>query len=179
MPTIQVNTAQVSTALRDAATTLKAAITVSAAAILSQSQGDLEANAAAAARHFDAFRGKLDALKETIVKGSGNAAALAMISTAGTAEVDAAALKSRIAGIDGSIERIKHALFSVVGSAERDGIEAFAERVGELGRAFQDVAFSAGEPAAAAPFQFDQFFLEAMAELGQRDWSDAAEGQRP
>ncbi|MET0879699.1 MAG: hypothetical protein ABWY14_21425 [Tardiphaga sp.] len=171
MPRIQVNTAQVSAALRDAGTTLKAAITLSAAAILSQTESDLEANAAAAARHLDAFRSKLDALTEAILNGSGNAAALATISTAGTAEVETAELKSKVAVAAGLVERIRRALFVVVSSADRDGIDAFAELAGELGRAFQDVAFSAGEPAAAAPFQFDQFFLETMAELGQRDWS--------
>lgn len=173
MPRIQVNTALVSAALRDAGTTLKAAIVVSAAAILSQAKADLEANATAAAGHLDAFRGKLDALCEAMLGGKGNAAALAMISSSGTADVDTDALAAKIAIVEGLVDRIRQALFAVVGSATRDGFDVFAARAGELGRAFQDVAFTAGEPAAAAPFQFDQFFLETMADLGQRDWSDA------
>ncbi|MDB5500927.1 MAG: hypothetical protein JWR89_829 [Tardiphaga sp.] len=176
MPHIQVNTALVSAALRDAATTLKAAVAVSAAAILSQAKADLEANAAAALGHLDAFRNKLDALRDAILHGRGNAMALATISNVGTAEVDTDALAAKIAIIDGRLDRFKEALLTIVGSAERDGLDVFAERAGALGRAFQDLAFTAGEPIAAAPFQFDQFFLETMADLGQRDWSDAAEG---
>jgi hypothetical protein len=174
MPRIHVNSALVSAALRDAATSLKAAVVTSAAAILSQAPADLEANAAAAAGHLDTFRGKLDALRDGIVKGGGNAAALAVISNAGTASVETDALNAGIAVVDDLIARSKDALFAVLGNATRDGIDAFAARTGELGRAFQDIAFAVGEPVPAAPFQFDQFFLETMADLGQRDWSDAA-----
>jgi hypothetical protein len=175
MPKIQVNTALVAAAARDAATSLKAAIVVAAAAILSQAKADLEANAAAAVEHLHAFRRKLDALHDGVLLGRGNAAALATIAHVGTADIDTDALAVKIAGIDASIARLEQTLFSVVGSATREGIDVFAERAGALGRAFQDVTFTAGEPAAAKPFQFDQFFLETMADLGRRDWGDAGQ----
>lgn len=173
MARIQVNTEQVSAALRAAATALKAAIVVAAAAILSQARADLEANAAAAVDHLDTFRSKLDALHDAMLRDSGNAAALATISSAGTADIDIDAVAAGIAAVDDQIARTKAALFAVVGSAERDGIDTFAERVGALGRAFHDTTLAAGAPAITAlPFQFDQFFLETMHDLGQRDWSD-------
>jgi hypothetical protein len=177
MARIQVNTRQVAAALRAAATALKAAVAVSAAAILSQAKADLDANAAAAVDHLDAFCGKLHALHEAILRDSGNAAALAVISSAGTAEIDVGAVAARLATVDDLIERSKAALFAVVGSAKRDGIDVFAERVGALGRAFQDTALAAGDQAiTATPFRFDQFFLETMHDLGQRDWSDTGTG---
>ena len=176
MARIHVNTGQVSAALRAAATVLKAAIVAAAAAILSQAKADLEANAANAVDHLGAFRDKLHALHEAMLQDSGNAAALAVISSAGTAEVDIDAVAARIATVDDQIERARAALLAVVGSAQRDGIDVFAKHVGILGRAFQDVAISAGEQAAAMPFQFDQFFLETMADLGQRDWSATGTG---
>jgi hypothetical protein len=170
---IQVNTEQASAALRAAATALKAAVVVAAAAILSQARADLEANAGAAADHLDTFRSKLDALHDGMLRDSGNAAALATISSTGTAEVDIHAVAARIAAVDSQIARTKAALFAVIGSAERDGIDVFAERLGALGDAFHDIALAAGEqPITALPFQFGQFFLEAMHDLGQRDWSD-------
>ena len=134
-------------ALRDAATTLKAAIAVSAAAILSQADADLRANAAAAVKHFDAFGRKLDALR--------------------THE-----LNDLIGTVAERTDLAKATLFEVVGSAEREGLTIFAERVGELGTALHAVMAQAGA-APVPPFAFDQFFLESMHDLGQRDWSDA------
>ncbi|MDB5656537.1 MAG: hypothetical protein JWQ94_4150, partial [Tardiphaga sp.] len=140
-------------ALRDAATTLKAAIVVCAAAILSQAEADLRANTAAALEHFAAFGRKLDALRTD-------------------------ALNDRISAVATRTERAKASLFEVVGSAERDGLALFAERTGELGTAFNEVMTQAGA-ASSPPFQFDQFFLETMHDLGQRDWSDAGAGGTP
>ena len=137
-------------ALRDAATTLKAAIAVSAAAILSRAEADLRANAAAAIGHFDAFGRKLDALR-------------------------IAALNPGIGVVADRTDVAKASLFEVVGSAERDGVAIFAERVGELGEALHAVMARAGS-APVPPFMFDQFFLESMHDLGQRDWSDTAAG---
>ncbi|MDB5620198.1 hypothetical protein [Tardiphaga sp.] len=134
-------------ALRDAATTLKAAIVVSAAAILSQADADLRANAAAAVEHFDSFGRKLDTLRTN-------------------------SLNDRISVVASKTDIAKTTLFEVVGSAEREGLATFAERVGELGQAFNEVMAQAGL-ASTPPFQFDQFFLESMHDLGQRDWSDA------
>lgn len=134
-------------ALRDAATTLKAALAVSAAAILSQAEADLKANAAAAIAHFDTFGRKLDALRTD-------------------------ALNAGIGGVAERIDIAKASLFDVVGSPERDGVAIFAERIGELGAAFNAVLAKAGQ-APEPPFQFDQFFLESLHDLGQRDWSDA------
>jgi len=137
-------------ALRDAATTLKAAIAVSAAAILSRAEADLRANAAAAIGHFDAFGRKLDALRT-------------------------AALNPGISVVADRTDVAKASLFEIVGSAERDGVAIFAERVGELGEALHAVMARAGS-APVPPFMFDQFFLESMHDLGQRDWSDTAAG---
>jgi hypothetical protein len=137
-------------ALRGAETTLKAAIVVSAAAILSQAEADLKANAAAAIGHFDGFGRKLDALRTH-------------------------ALNDRIGVVAERIDIAKATLFEVVGSAERDGLALFAERIGELGAAFNDVMAQAGA-APTPPLQFDQFFLESMHDLGQRDWSDTGAG---
>jgi hypothetical protein len=171
MPKILVNTELVSAALKVAATTLKAAVVVSAAAILSQAKGDLEANAAAAVTHLDEFSQKLHGLRDRILQK--NAVASAIISNAGTAEIDVDILNEKIGTVDDLIESTKEALFEIVGSAERDGLDVFAERAGALGRALQDVtALAAGDqPAAAPPFMFDQFFLETMHDLSQRDWS--------
>ena len=135
-------------ALRDAATTLKAAIAVSAAAILSQAEADLRANAAAAIEHFDSFGRKLDALRTD-------------------------ALNDNIGLVADRMDIAKASLFEVVGSPERDGLTVFAERVGELGAAFHAVMVKAG-CAPTPPFLFDQFFLESMHDLGQRDWTDGA-----
>lgn len=134
-------------ALRDAATTLKAAIAVSAAAILSQVEADLRANAAAAINHFDTFGRKLDALRTD-------------------------ALDAGIGIVAERIDITKASLFEVVGSPARDGLAIFAERVGELGSALNAVMATAGR-APTPPFQFHQFFLESLHDLGQRDWSDA------
>jgi hypothetical protein len=134
-------------ALRAAATTLKAAIAVSAAAILSQAEADLRANATAAIGHFETFGRKLDALRTD-------------------------ALNACIGVVAERIDITKATLFEVVGSPERDGLAIFAERVGELGEALNAVMAKAG-PAPTPPFQFGQFFLESMHDLGQRDWSDA------
>ncbi len=134
-------------ALRDAATTLKAAIVVSAAAILSQAEADLKANAAAAIAHFDAFERKLDALRTD-------------------------ALNDRIGDVAKRTDIAKASLFEVVGSAERDGLAIFAKRIGELGTALNAVMAQAGS-APIPPFQFEQFLLESMHDLGQRDWSGA------
>lgn len=136
-------------ALRDAATKLKAAIVVSAAAILSRAEADLKANAAAAIAHFDAFEQKLDALRTD-------------------------ALNDSIGVVARRIDITKASLFEVVGSAERDGLAIFAERVGELGAALNAVMAQAGS-APSPPFQFEQLFLESMHDLGQRDWSDAGD----
>lgn len=138
--------------LRNAATTLKAAIAVSAAATLSRAEADLKANAAAAIGHYDAFGRKLDALRTD-------------------------ALNAGIGVVAGRIEGVIADLYKVVGSPEREGVATFAERVGELGAAFNDVLTQAG-CATMPPFQFDQFFLESLHDLGQRDWSDGAEGSR-
>ena len=134
--------------LRKAMTTLKAAIVVSAAAILSQSEADLHANAAAAAGHFELFMRTLDPLRSE-------------------------ALNGRIGVVAERVDVARTTLLAVVGSAERDGLESFAERIGELGAAFNDVLAEACA-ATAPPFRFDQFFLESMHELGQRDWSGAS-----
>ncbi len=149
MPKILLNSELAAAVLRDAATTLKAAIAVSAAAILSQARGDLEANAKAAMDHFDAFSGKLNGIRDD-------------------------ALNDRIGRVDEQIARARKTLLQVVGSAERDGIDLFAERIGALGRAFQVVMATYAEAPATPPFQYDQFFLETMADLGQRDWSEGA-----
>ena len=135
-------------ALRDAATTLKAALAVSAAAILSQAEADLKANAAAAIQHFDMLGRKLDALRTD-------------------------ALNAGIGVVARRIDFTKASLFEVVGSPERDGLAIFAERVGELGAELNAVMAKAGQ-APEPPFQFDQFFLESMHDLGQRDWSEGA-----
>ena len=135
------------TELRAATTTLKAAIAVSAAAILSQAEADLAANAAAAIAHYDTFGRKLDALRTGVLNDG----------------ISAVAERTDIA---------KASLFEVVGSSERDGLTNFAERIGELGAAFNAVLAQAGQ-APASPFQFDQFFLESLHDLGQRDWSGA------
>ncbi|MEH2475719.1 hypothetical protein V1281_003106 [Nitrobacteraceae bacterium AZCC 2161] len=171
MPKILVNTELVSAALKPVATTLKAAVVVSAAAVLSQAKGDLEANAAAAVTHLDEFSQKLHAVRNGMLQQ--NAVASAIISNAHTAEIDVDALHEKIGTVDDQVEGTKEALFEIVGSAERDGLDVFAERVGALGRALQDVmALAAGDRLAAAPpFMFDQFFLETMHDLSQRDWS--------
>ena len=101
----------------------------------------------AAIAHYDTFGRKLDALRTGVLNDG----------------ISAVAERTDIA---------KASLFEVVGSSERDGLTNFAERIGELGAAFNAVLAQAGQ-APASPFQFDQFFLESLHDLGQRDWSDA------
>ena len=172
MATIRINTELALAALRRSATTLKAAIAVSAAAILSETDGDLQANSSAALAHFDDFGQKLEAVSAAVQDK--NALAAAVVSHAGVSEVDLDALGRQIELIHGLLKTTKRSLRAVVGSRTRDGIDIFAGHVGSLGRSLQHLAFHAGEPAATTPFMFEQFFLKTMADLGQRDWSDGA-----
>lgn len=172
MPTIPVTVDTVSPALRKAASTLKAAAVVSAAAILSQTQSDLDANVAAAAGHFDDVAQQLHAMRSNILKD-----ALAQARPqGGTTDVDIDLLDRVIGHVDDDIALTKEALIDIAGSAERDGLDAFVQRIGDLGRALQDVATTLGEklPDGTQPFLYDQFFLEAMHDLAQRDWSASA-----
>lgn len=172
MPTIPVTIDTVSPALRKAASTLKAAAVVSAAAILSQSQSDLEANAAAAAGHFDDVAQQLHAMRSNVLKD-----ALAQARPQdGTTDVDIDLLDRMIGRVDDGIALTKEALFEIAGSTERDGLDSFVQYIGDLGRALQDVAATLGEqlPSGTQPFLYDQFFLESMHELAQRDWRASA-----
>lgn len=172
MAKIRINTEMALVALRRSATMLKAAIAVSAAAILSETDGDLQANSSAALSHFDDFGQKLKAVSAAVQDK--NAIAAAIVLHAGVSEIDVDALGKQLELMHGLLKTTRRSLRAVVGSRTRDGIDVFAGHVGSLGRCFQHFAFSVGEPAAATPFMFEQFFLETMADLGQRDWSDGA-----
>lgn len=169
MPTIPVITDTALASLQKVLSTLKAAAVVSAAAILSQGKSDLEANAAAATGHFDGVSRQLDAFRKCVLENA--------LSPAKTGvrivDVDIDALDRLIDNADQQIVQTRDALFAVVESSERNGLEAFAERIGELGRALQE-AIALIAPSAfpgETPFKFDQFFLESLQELSQRDWS--------
>ena len=166
MPTVPASPVRAAAALRNAATTLKAAAAVSAAAILSRAQSDLEANAEAALGHFDDLLRQVQLLRATILRD-----ALAP-SDSDTVEVEIDDLDAAIDQLDASVDHARAMLFSVTSSAERDGLQGFVESLGELGRALQGVGATIAAPATGeAPFQFDQFFLQAMQDLSQRDWS--------
>ncbi|MES2030135.1 MAG: hypothetical protein V4477_13240 [Pseudomonadota bacterium] len=169
MQTIPVTTEPARASLRKVMSTLKAAAVVSAAAILSQGKSDLEANAAAATGHFDDVSRQLHAFRKDALEN-----ALSPAQTGGkTVDVDIDALDRLIDNVDQHIARTRDALFAVAESADRSGLEAFAERLGHLGHALQEVtALIAPSPSPGeAPFLFDQLFLESLQELSQRDWS--------
>lgn len=170
MPTIPVITEPALASLRQALSTLKAAAVVSAAAVLSQGKSDLEANAAAATGHLDNVSRQLHAFRKGVLQDDALVPA-----EEGTmaVDVDIDALDRSIDSVDQHIIQAKDALFAVAESADRTGLEAFAKRTGELGRALLDVVDLIAPSAAhnEAPFLFDQFFLESLQELSQRDWS--------
>lgn len=169
MPTIPVITEPALSSLRKVISALKAATVVSAAAILSQGKSDLEANAAAAFGHFEDVSRQLHTFRKAVLED----ALIPANDNAVTVDVDIDALDRVVDDVDLQISQTKGALHAVVESSDRSGLEAFAERIGELGRALQEVSIliapstSPGE----APFLFDQFFLESLQELSQRDWS--------
>ena len=71
----------------------------------------------------------------------------------------------------------KDALFDVVESEQREGLEFFSRRVGALGRAIQDVvALFTDKELAGSPLYFDQFFMDTMGELSKRDWNTPNDG---
>jgi hypothetical protein len=169
MPTIPVITEPALASLRQALSTLKAAAVVSAAAVLSQGKSDLEANAAAATGHLDNVSRQLHAFRKGVLQDALVPAEEGTMAV----DVDIDALDRSIDSVDQHIIQAKDALFAVAESADRTGLEAFAERIGELGRALLDVVDLIAPSAAhnEAPFLFDQFFLESLQELSQRDWS--------
>jgi hypothetical protein len=71
MPKVQVNTDIALATLVDLANTLKKAIIVSAAAVLSRMTNDLKANAAAAVTHLDEMGRKLDGLRNDASQRNG------------------------------------------------------------------------------------------------------------
>jgi hypothetical protein len=171
MPTLSVNSELVLPVFRKAITTLKAAIVVSAAAILSQGQGDLEANASAALGHYDDFAAQLRAISDSALRRD---AAPPPESDASTIQLDGNLLDLMVGIVDDRTARLKQTLLAVVGSPERDGLDAFVASIGEVGTALHDVTALLTTQAAkddAPAFRYDQFFLESMQDLSQRDWS--------
>lgn len=169
MPTIPVTTEPALASLRKTLSMLKAAAVVSAAAVLSQGKSDLEANAAAAFGHFENVSQQLHMFRKSVLED----ALIPTEDNAITVDVGIDALDHVIDDIDQRIVQTKDALFAVVESSDRSGLEAFTESIGDLGRALQEITALIA-PAAlpgAAPFLFDQFFLESLQELSQRDWS--------
>lgn len=171
MPKLLVKTEQVSVSLRKVTSTLKAAIVVSAAAILSRTSDDLEANAANAMGHFDDFAGQFHGIRQGMLPR----ALLSTTYVLGTdIEIEASVCDEAIKRIDGHLASARQAFRTVAESPERDGLDVFTESVGALGRAFQGFTALVTPEKDATPFLFDQFFLEAMQDLAQRDWSAAA-----
>jgi hypothetical protein len=154
-------------ALRKAVSTFKAALVVSAAAILSQGQGDLEANASAATGHLDDMLAQLRTVCDVVRRQD------AVDSGETTRAIDGNLLDLLIGVVEDRTARLRDALYAVVGHPERDGLEAFVAAAGEAGTAVDElVALLTGPPAAdATPFRYDQFFLESMQDLAQRDWT--------
>ncbi|QUS41040.1 hypothetical protein RPMA_20980 [Tardiphaga alba] len=167
MAELRIKLTDLAAPLRKAESTLKAAIVVSAAAVLSQSAGDRAANAAAAHGHFDDFAALLPALRGGMVP-------VALLSRpAGTdeIEIDAARLDTSMATISTRQGSAEQALRDVIARQTRDDIDVLAQRIGHLGRAFQHLASLVTGETDDTPFRFDQFFREAMQDLAQRDWS--------
>ncbi|WP_441278035.1 hypothetical protein AB7783_14715 [Tardiphaga sp. 172_B4_N1_3] len=169
MPTIPVITEPALSSLRKVISTLKAATVVSAAAILSQGKSDLEANAAAAFGHYEDVSRQLHMFRKNVLED----ALIPTKDNTDTVDVDIDALDRAVDDVDLLIAQTKGALHAVVESSDRSGLEAFAERIGELGRALLGMVTLIAPSAAHgdAPFLFDQFFLESLQELSQRDWS--------
>jgi hypothetical protein len=170
MPIIPVNNARYAPSLRKAISTLKAALAVSAAAILSQGKGDLEANASAALGHLDDFTAQLHAVCDDVLR---QVAVPSPEADGGNSDIDGNLLTLMVGIVEDRAARLKQALYDVVGSPERDGLDAFVASVEALGTATNDVEklLTASASEDTTPFRYDQFFLESMQDLSQRDWS--------
>jgi hypothetical protein len=170
MPVISVDIAHHAPALRKAISALKAALVVSAAAVLSQVQGDLEANTKAALGHLDDFGTALHAVRDDILQQATTA-----LRPAGDqqTELDTNLLTLLVNVVENRSATFRQALYDIVGSPERDGLDDFVAAIGELGTATHDViaALTGPPPQDNPPFRYDQFFLESMQDLSQRDWS--------
>jgi hypothetical protein len=170
MPITPLDSARYAPSLRQAASTLKAALVVSAAAILSQGQSDLEANAAAALGHLDVFTAQVQALRDDVLQQDATPAPALPEGIAGT---DSHLLDLMTGIVDDRSADLRQALHDVVGHPERDALDAFVASAGALGQAMHDITalLTPSAPDHAAPFPYDQFFLESMQDLSQRDWS--------
>ena len=170
MSKLQVNAELALATLPDLSNVLKKTIVVSAAAVLSRLPNDLKANAAAAVAHLDEMGRKLDGLRNDVSQAS--AASLAAKPNGQILAIDGELFAEKVGIVDQRIDGYKDALFDVIESEQRDGLEVFCSRVGALGRAIQDVAaLLTDKQSPESAFHFDQFFLDTMAELSKSDWS--------
>lgn len=170
MPTISIDPKVFAPQLRKAVSTLKAALVVSAAAILSQGKADLEANAATAFGHFDDFLIQIDAICDDALTDEG---ARRSGSSASLRNIDSQLLELLTDVVDGRTGTVEQALKAITGSSDRSGLDDLSVAIGELGNALTDLMaiFAPPSDENVRPFRYDQFFLQAMQELGERDWS--------
>jgi hypothetical protein len=170
MPNLQVNTDIALATLVDLENTLKKTVVVSAAAVLSRMTNDLKANAAAAVTHLDAMGRKLDGLRNDVSQRNGVSFTTKLKGK--ILEVDSGLFAERVGIVDDRIDGYKDALFNVIESDQREGLEFFCHRVGALGRAIQDVVvLFTDKELTGSPLYFDQFFMDTMGELSKKDWN--------
>ena len=131
---------------------------------------DLKANAASAVAYFDEMDRKLDGLRNDVSQG--RAVSLAAKLKRQILEIDSEVFSEWVGIVDERIDDYKDALFDLIESEQREGLELFCRRVGALGRAIQDVVgLLTDKELAGSTLQFDQFFMDTMAELSKSDWS--------
>ena len=175
MSRVQVNTEIALATLLDLANVLKKTIVVSAAAVLSRMPNDLKANAASAVAYLDEMGRKLDGLRNDVSQS--RAVSLAAKLKGQILEIDGELFAERAGIVDERIDGYRDALFDVIESEQREGLEFFCRRIGALGRAIQDViGLISNEELAGSALQFDQFFMDTMAELSKSDWNSPNEG---
>jgi hypothetical protein len=176
MSKVQVNAETALATLLDLSNVLKKTIVVSAAAVLSRLPNDLKANAAAAVAHLDEIGRKLDGLRNDVHRAS--AASFAANPNRQILEIDGELFAEKVGIVDQAIGGYRNALFDVIESEQRDGLEVFCSRVGALGRAIQEVVgLLTNKETPESTFHFDRFFLDTMAELSKSDWSTPNQGE--
>ena len=174
MSRLQINAETALPRLLGLSNVLKKTIVVSAAAVLSRLPNDLKANAAAAVAHLDGMGRKLNGLRNDVSQAS--SASLAAKPNGRILEIDGELFAEKVGVVDERIDEYKDALFDVIESEQRGGLEVFCSRVGALGRAIQDVVrLLTDKESPESAFHFDQFFLDTMAELSKSDWSTPGE----
>jgi hypothetical protein len=173
LPKLRVNAAVVAAELFELGDDLKAAIVVSAAALLSRRGDDLEANAHLVVARLQEMHQKLNDVRNGVLERKGVSIIARLRGR--TKDIDSNRFTEATNLIDDRIDSYKDVFRSVLESKDREGIDVFARRVGALGRAIQDaIGLVAGNALMGSPFLFDALFAQTMEELSGKRWDDGA-----